>query len=167
MKKIVLSFGSNIGNRVRNIEKAFYLLKKFNLYPERISSFYLTKPVGFIFQPSFINTVGIFQTSLSPQEVLKIIKKIENKFYRLRFFKNAPRLLDIDILFYNSEIINEKNLKIPHPQILKRNFILIPLLEVAPDFYHPLVKKSLKELVKEIRTNGIKIWKKEKLNLSQ
>ncbi len=167
MKKIVLSFGSNIGNRVRNIEKALHLLKKFNIYPKEISSFYLTEPIGFVFQPSFINAVGIFQTNLSPQQVLKIIKKIENKFYRLRFFKNAPRLLDIDILFYNSEIINEKNLKIPHPQILKRNFVLIPLLEVASDLYHPVAKKPLKELVKDIKKNGIKIWKKGKLNISQ
>lgn len=167
MKKIVLSFGSNMGNRVRNIEKALYLLKKFNIYPKRFSSFYLTQPVGFVFQPSFINAVGIFQTNLSPQEVLKIIKKIESKFYRLRVFKNAPRLLDIDILFYNSEIINEENLKIPHPQILKRNFVLLPLLEVAPDIYHPLFKKPLKELVKDIKKKEIKIWKKGNLNISQ
>ncbi|MCX7836402.1 MAG: 2-amino-4-hydroxy-6-hydroxymethyldihydropteridine diphosphokinase [candidate division WOR-3 bacterium] len=167
MKEIVLSFGSNVGNRVKNIEKALILLKKFGIYPVRISSFYLTKPVGFVLQPSFINLVGIFQTELLPQEVLKVIKKIENKFYRLRLFKNAPRVLDIDILFYNSEIIDEKNLKIPHPRILERNFILIPLLEIAPNLFHPLTKKTLKDSVKEINNNGIKLWRKEKLNILQ
>lgn len=167
MKRIILSFGSNIGNRVKNIEKALILLKKFAIYKEKTSSFYFTKPAGFIFQPSFINMVGIFKTNLSPQEVLKVIKKIENKFYRLRFFKNAPRLLDIDILFYNSEIIDNKDLKIPHPRILERNFLLIPLLEIAPDLYHPLVKKTLKEFVKGINNKGIKIWKKIELNILQ
>lgn len=165
MKKIVLSFGSNIGNRVKNIEKALELLKKFNISPQKISSFYLTKPIGFTFQPSFINLVGIFQTTLSPLEVLRVVKKIENKFFRLRFFKNAPRILDIDILFYDLEIIDDKNLKIPHPKILERKFVLIPLLEIAPDLYHPVIKKNLREFVKEINNNGVKIWKKRNLNM--
>lgn len=167
MKEIVLSLGSNLGNRVKNIEKALHLLEKFTIFPQKISSFYLTKPVGFPFQPSFINLVGIFQTNLSPTEVLKVIKKIENKFYRLRFFKNAPRILDIDILFYDLEVIDNKNLKIPHPKILERNFILIPLLEIEPNLYHPVIKKTLREFVKEVNNNDVKIWKKRNLNMLQ
>ncbi|MEO0118654.1 MAG: 2-amino-4-hydroxy-6-hydroxymethyldihydropteridine diphosphokinase, partial [candidate division WOR-3 bacterium] len=154
-------------NRVKNIERAIKFLEKVNIYPQKISSFYLTKPVGFPFQPSFINSVGVFKTNLPPKEVLKMIKKIENRFYRLRLFKNAPRLLDIDILFYNSEIIDDKYLKIPHPKILERNFVLIPLLEVAPDFYHPVVKKNLKEFSEKIDTNGVRIWKKRNSNTWQ
>ncbi|MEO0087964.1 MAG: 2-amino-4-hydroxy-6-hydroxymethyldihydropteridine diphosphokinase [candidate division WOR-3 bacterium] len=167
MKEVILSFGSNLGNRVKNIERAIKFLEKVNIYPQKISSFYLTKPVGFPFQPSFINSVGVFKTNLPPKEVLKMIKKIENRFYRLRLFKNAPRLLDIDILFYNSEIIDDKYLKIPHPKILERNFVLIPLLEVAPDFYHPVVKKNLKEFSEKIDTNGVRIWKKRNSNTWQ
>lgn len=167
MKKIVLSFGSNLGNRIKNIEKAIILLKRFNVRPEKFSSFYLTKPIGFPFQPSFINAVGLFHTNFSPYELLELIRKIERNFYRSRFFKDAPRFLDIDILFYNSQIIDDENLKIPHPRILERNFVLIPLLEIIPDFYHPLAKKTLKELTKNINLNGIKIWKNKKLNISQ
>lgn len=167
MKEVILAFGSNFGNRVKNIERAIKFLEKVNIYPQKISSFYLTKPVGFPFQPSFINSVGVFKTNLPPKEVLKMIKKIENRFYRLRLFKNAPRLLDIDILFYNSEIIDDKYLKIPHPKILERNFVLIPLLEVAPDFYHPVVKKNLKEFSEKIDTNGVRIWKKRNSNTWQ
>ncbi|MEO0087297.1 MAG: 2-amino-4-hydroxy-6-hydroxymethyldihydropteridine diphosphokinase [candidate division WOR-3 bacterium] len=167
MKEVILAFGSNLGNRVKNIERAIKFLEKVNIYPQKISSFYLTKPVGFPFQPSFINSVGVFKTNLPPKEVLKMIKKIENRFYRLRLFKNAPRLLDIDILFYNSEIIDDKYLKIPHPKILERNFVLIPLLEVAPDFYHPVVKKNLKEFSEKIDTNGVRIWKKRNSNTWQ
>ena len=160
MEKVVLAFGSNLGNRVKNIEKAISLLKKFGLQLERLSSFYLTKPSGFPFQPSFINAVGVFATHFSPYQILTLIKKIEKQFYRLRLFKNAPRFLDIDILFYNSQIINNKDLKIPHPRILERNFVLIPLLEIIPDFYHPQAQKKIKDLVKDINLQNIQIWKK-------
>jgi 2-amino-4-hydroxy-6-hydroxymethyldihydropteridine diphosphokinase len=165
MARVVLAFGSNLGNRTKNIEKAISLLKKFGLQLEKLSSFYLTKPFGFPFQPSFINAVGSFLTSLSPYQILTLIKKIEGKFYRLRLFKNAPRFLDIDILFYNSQIIVDKDLKIPHPKILERDFVLLPLLEIIPDFYHPQAQRQIKDLVRNINSQNIKIWKK--LNISR
>uniref|UniRef100_A0A7C3YSV3 2-amino-4-hydroxy-6-hydroxymethyldihydropteridine diphosphokinase n=1 Tax=candidate division WOR-3 bacterium TaxID=2052148 RepID=A0A7C3YSV3_UNCW3 len=159
MKKVFLALGSNLGNRKKNLEKGLTLLKKMGIRIIRRSRIYETEPVGFPFQPRFLNIVVEGETEMSPKDCLLKIKEIEKRLKRVRFFKNAPRTLDIDLLFYNQEIIEEGDLQIPHPRIPERLFVLRPLSEIAPDFYHPKLKKRIEEMVKECGDGkGIKLY---------
>lgn len=144
---VYLSFGSNINNRKKNIEKALAELARNNINQIKISSYYKTSPVG-PKQRDFYNLVGKFKTYLTPKELLNRIKEIENYLGRLKTVKWGPRIIDIDILFYGNKIIKEKNLTIPHKEIQNRIFILQPLNEIAPAFVHKLYKKQIKTLLK-------------------
>lgn len=147
--KIVLGFGSNIGNREEYIYSAYRLLEK-NLGKKLIvSSFIETMAWGFESENSFINSVAVFETEKTPFEALEICNKIEKELGRQRnpFIKGYQnRTIDIDILFYEDIIIDTPKLKIPHPLIAERDFVLIPLKEVLPDFIHPLLKKKIKDI---------------------
>ena len=111
------------------------------------SSFYATAAWGNEAQPDFLNQVIIIETFLISAALLKTVLAIEKKMGRVRTIKNAPRIIDIDILFFNNEIINTKNLQVPHPEIQNRRFVLIPLEELTPNFEHPILKKTINELV--------------------
>ncbi len=159
MNKVFLALGSNLGNRKRNLEKAVKLLEEMGIKVLRRSRIYETKPVGFPFQPKFLNLVIEGETEKSPKAVLLLIKEIEQKLKRIRLFKNSPRTLDIDLLFYNQEIIEESDLQIPHPRIQERPFVLRPLSEIAPELYHPKLKKRINEILKEhANGKGIKLY---------
>jgi 2-amino-4-hydroxy-6-hydroxymethyldihydropteridine diphosphokinase len=149
--KIYLSFGSNINNRKRNIEKALIELAKNNINQIKISSYYKTSPIG-PKQRDFYNLVGKFKTSLTPKELLNFIKKIENYLERIKTVKWGPRIIDIDILFYSNKIIKEKKLTVPHKEIQNRLFILQPLNEISPALIHPICKKQIKTLLKTAST---------------
>lgn len=149
--KVFLSFGSNIKNRKKNIEKALVELAKNNVNQIKISSYYKTSPIG-PRQRYFYNLVGKFQTSLTPKKLLKLIKEIENYLGRTKTVKWGPRIIDIDILFYANNIIKEKNLIIPHKEIQNRLFILQPLNEISPALTHPKFKKQIKTLLKSAST---------------
>lgn len=113
------------------------------------SAIYKTEPWGFTEQGDFLNQVIGIETCLLPHDLLYVVNKIEEDFHRVRIVSNqfAPRTLDIDILFYDDDVINDKDLIIPHCRIHERNFVLVPLNEIAPDFIHPIYKKSIKELL--------------------
>lgn len=149
--KVYLSFGSNIKNRKKNIEKALIELAKNNVNQLKISSYYKTSPVG-PQQRYFYNLVGQFTTSLSPKELLNLIKKIENYLGRTKTVKWGPRIIDIDILFYDNKIIKEKKLTVPHKEIQNRLFILQPLNEISPTLIHKIYKKQIKTLLKSAST---------------
>ncbi|MEO9004574.1 MAG: 2-amino-4-hydroxy-6-hydroxymethyldihydropteridine diphosphokinase [Ginsengibacter sp.] len=108
---------------------------------------YETEAWGLTSQPSFYNQVHILKSDLSADKILDTILKIEAKMGRVRTIKNAARIIDIDILFFNDEIINNPNLIVPHPEINNRRFVLMPLKEVAPDMTHPASKKNISELL--------------------
>lgn len=148
---IYLSFGSNIKDRKKYIEKALVELAKNDINKIKISSYYKTSPVG-PKQRDFYNLVGKFETSLTPKELLKLIKEIENCLGRTKTVKWGPRIIDIDILFYGNKIIKEKNLIIPHKEIQNRLFILQPLNEIASSLTHPKYKKQIKTLLKSAST---------------
>lgn len=150
MKKniIYLSLGSNSGNRKNNLKKALRELKKNHITPLKISSLYETEPVGFKEQPDFYNMVIKFETALSPDEVLKTILNIEKKMGRIRNKKWGPRIIDMDILLFNDLIIEKKGLNIPHPQMHKRNFVLIPLIEIEQEVIHPKFKRNIPGFIK-------------------
>ncbi len=111
------------------------------------SSIYRTAAWGKEDQPDFLNQVLVVSSSLSPSIILNEIFNIEKEMGRIRTVKNAARVIDIDILFFNNEIIHTENLIVPHPQIQNRRFVLVPLQEIVPFYRHPLLKKTAKELL--------------------
>ena len=145
MVKAYIGIGSNLGNKEENIRKAIELIKE-KCKILKVSSLYETEPVGYKEQDWFLNCAIEIETKLKPQELIKFLLLIEKKLGRIRTVKNGPRTIDLDILFYGSEIINEKNLIIPHPRLHERLFVLEPLKEVCPNFIHPVFNKSVNEI---------------------
>jgi len=146
---VFLGLGSNLGDRGENIKKAIEHLKD-KIRIEKVSSIIETEPYGFVDQPKFLNCVLKGTTVLSPLELLEFVLDIENKMGRKRLFKWGPRNIDIDILFYDDCVIDTENLKIPHPELHKRLFVLEPLCEIEKDFVHPVLKKSVYELYTQL-----------------
>ncbi len=149
MKKIFLSLSSNLGDKKANIENACVLLEKNDIKIIKKSALYETEPWGEEEQPWFLNQVVEVATILHPQDLLEKTQDIEKELGRKKRKKWTEREIDIDILFYGKEILHKENLTIPHPFIEDRKFILVPLNEIASDFIHPILKKSMKELLHE------------------
>ncbi|MGB9716249.1 MAG: 2-amino-4-hydroxy-6-hydroxymethyldihydropteridine diphosphokinase [Thermodesulfovibrionales bacterium] len=137
-----IGIGSNLGNRQENCIHAIDLLEKNGITVKKRSSMYETKPWGMKDQPDFINMALEIETDLDPKELLKILKNIEKEIGRKESFKWGPRVIDLDILLFNDLILSEDDLKIPHPLMHERNFVLKPLCEIAPDKIHPVLKKN-------------------------
>ena len=149
MNNVYLLLGSNEGDRVGWLQKAVALLSE-NCGPVLQSSpVYETAAWGITDQPAFLNRVVLLQTAQTPAELLDQIQKIESTLGRQRDIKWGQRTLDIDILFYNNEVIELPGLIIPHPFLQERRFTLIPLAEIAPEFTHPKLNKTVKELLTE------------------
>lgn len=146
LQMVYLLLGSNLGNRKEILDKAIQLLsQKVGLIVSQ-SKDYETKPWGMTDQPDFLNLAIAIHTNLEPLEILKQTQAIENQLGRVRKEKWGARLIDIDIMFYGNEIINEPGLKIPHPLLQERDFVLTPLAEIAPNFVHPGFGKTVSEL---------------------
>ena len=142
---IFLGLGSNIGDRRSNLDNAIRILE---LEIGSASSLYETEPVDYMNQPWFINQVVEVKTDLNPMELLSLCQNVENKLGRTRTISKGPRTIDIDLLFYNDAIIESHLLTLPHPGIPHRRFVLIPLDEIASNFVHPVLKRSVSELLK-------------------
>jgi len=133
-----IGVGSNLGNRKKNIFTALSLLNlEKDITIKKCSSIYQTKPWGYKNQPEFLNAVWKIQTTLSPEKLLSVLKKIEKKIGRKKTFKCGPRVIDLDILLYAKRTIKKRNLKIPHPEMSKRKFVLKPLREIEPKIKIP------------------------------
>ncbi len=154
---VYLGLGSNLGERERNLEEAIRLLAG-RVRVERLSSIYETEPVGYLEQPRFLNAVCEVAASLAPGELLALVKEIESALGRMPGFLNAPRPIDLDILFYGDQVIDIPELTIPHPRLTERAFVLVPLAELAPRLVHPVNGKTVAEMVKRIDVRGVRKW---------
>lgn len=147
MNKAYLLIGGNMGNREQNLGRAVDLLGSAGKV-KVLSGLYETAAWGKTDQPSFLNQAILLETALTARELLQAVLAIEEKMGRKREEKYGPRIIDIDILFYDAAIINEPRLIIPHPEIQNRRFALEPMQEIAPRLKHPLLKKTIAELLK-------------------
>ncbi len=147
MAIVYLSFGSNKGDRIGFIQQATSLLGAVDgISIVRASAFYETEPWNMTSQTWFVNAVAEVKTTLSPDKLLDECQRIEKQLGREKHESYEDRTIDIDILFYGKEIINEQNLIIPHKYLHLRAFALVPMLELAPDFVHPVLNKTIAEL---------------------
>ncbi|MQY55295.1 MAG: 2-amino-4-hydroxy-6-hydroxymethyldihydropteridine diphosphokinase [Dehalococcoidia bacterium] len=147
--QVYLGLGSNLGDRQANLARALKLLGE-RLHIELVSSLYETEPVDYTEQPLFLNAICRAQTELGPMQLLSLVKGIEASLGRVPSFPNAPRPIDIDIIFYGDRVMETPDLTIPHPRLEERAFVLIPLLEVAPDLRHPVSGEYIKDLAARV-----------------
>lgn len=152
---IYIALGTNLGDREANLANA-----RKSLPPEiavvQASSIYVTPPWGYEDQPDFLNQVLETRSALEPLPFLAYLKNIEAQMGRLKTFRNGPRLIDLDILFYGQRVIDKPELKIPHPRLQERAFVLVPLKEIAPDFVHPVLAVKVQTLLTLVDTEGVR-----------
>jgi 2-amino-4-hydroxy-6-hydroxymethyldihydropteridine diphosphokinase len=151
---VYLALGSNLGGRLANLKQAIDSLPP-QMEVRAKSSVYETPPWGYEDQPKFLNQVVKAKTYLDPEPLLKHLKRLEVALGRQASFPNGPRLIDMDILFYDDLILNTSSLVIPHPRLQERGFVLLPLMELSPDLIHPLSKKSVREMAAASDVGGI------------
>jgi len=147
MTTAYIGIGSNLGNRKENCEIAIKHLKDRGINILTVSPAIETEPWGVEEQPKFINMAIEVETDLSPEGLLILLKKLEEIMGRTQTVRWGPRLIDLDILFYNDLVMKSAELEIPHPRIQHRDFVLRPLAEIAPDLLHPVFKKSIQEML--------------------
>lgn len=156
--KVYICLGSNMGNRKLNLQQALLEIEQVSQI-EDYSSIYVTEPIGYSEQRFFLNIVVQLRTNKNPRELLDFLKGIEKDMGRKPGVRYGPRIIDIDILLYNDEIIDQDGLKIPHARMHKRAFVLRPLVEISPDVMHPVLKKTAAELLEELKDNKhVKIY---------
>ncbi len=148
--KVFLAFGSNVGDKEANIALAVKKVRSLGAV-EKVSILITTAPVGYSAQEDFFNGALILHTDLSPLNLLKKLKEIEAEVGRTPTFKNGPRVIDLDIVFYNDLILKTENLTIPHPRAHERKFVLEPLTFLEGDFVHPKLRKTVSILLQELK----------------
>ena len=157
-KSVYLAIGSNLGNKINNIEITKFELEKYKIKILKFSSNYISKSWPDPAMPNYINIIVKIETSLAPLELLKICNLTELKLGRVRSKKNAPRTCDIDIIDYDKKILKEKNSKLilPHPRMNERNFVLLPLFEVDKAWKHPKSKINIVNLINSLPVKDLR-----------
>jgi len=144
-----LSLGSNLGDRAANLRVAIAELNAAG-FVRAVSAFYETQPVDLEDQPWFLNCVVSIETEKTPRELLRFVLSVEEAMGRLRMRKKGPRKIDIDVVLMGDRVVDEPGLKLPHPAMHRRRFVLAPLAEIAPEARHPVLGKTARELLAEL-----------------
>jgi 2-amino-4-hydroxy-6-hydroxymethyldihydropteridine diphosphokinase len=153
--RVAIALGSNLGDSHQILEAALKTLAHHSdITVEALSSYYQTAPVGPP-QPDYLNICAVLRTSLSAQTLLTELLEIEKQFGRVRRERWGPRLLDLDLLLYDDQVINQPNLQVPHPRMHERAFVLVPLSEIAPDWVHPVIQKTIETLRPAVDCSGV------------
>ena len=143
---IYIALGSNLGNREDNLNEALRRLRQKGVQVVAVSDYITTKPYGVTDQPDFLNAVAEVKTEKSPAELLRILLQTEKEMGRKRVRRWGERNIDLDLLLYNDQIITLPDLKVPHPDMQNRDFVLCPLVQIAPEAVHPVLGKTIKQL---------------------
>lgn len=151
---VYLALGSNLDDRLANLKQAVAALPP-QLDVKKKSQVYETPPWGYEDQPKFLNQVLRAKTYLEPEPLLKHLKRLEVALGRRESFPNGPRLIDIDILFYDDLILHSPALVIPHPRLHERAFVLLPLMDIDPELVHPVNRKTVREMLAACSLEGI------------
>ena len=147
--------GANLGEPVRQIKQALDELEKSpGVRLLGASSLYRTQPVGPVEQPPFINAVFALECGMNPHELLALLLSVEEKMGRIRGERWGPRVIDLDLLFYDEMVISGQGLEVPHPRLHERRFVLVPLVELAPDIIHPVIKKTVFDVLAALPAEG-------------
>lgn len=155
---VYLALGSNMGNRLANIKNAISLLTP-QMTVKKKSPVYETPPWGYADQPAFLNQVVMVETYMEAEPLLGHLKRLETALGRVESFQNGPRLIDIDILFYDDLVLDSPPLVIPHPRLHQRAFVLVPLNDIASDFVHPVLGKPISDLLLDVDRLNIDEYK--------
>jgi 2-amino-4-hydroxy-6-hydroxymethyldihydropteridine diphosphokinase len=147
---IYIALGSNLGDKEKNLKEALGRLDKKGIKVCKVSDFMVTKPYGVTDQPDFLNAVAEIETDRSPTELLQLLLQTEQEMGRQRLRRWGERNIDLDLLLYDGRIIDLPELKVPHPDMQNRDFVLKPLAQVAPDAIHPVLEKTIGQLWKEL-----------------
>ena len=158
MHTAYIALGTNLGNRLTNLKTALTAFTPQMTVLEK-SHIYETPPWGYTDQPSFLNQVVKVETYLEPEPLLRHLKRLEVVLGREPSFPNGPRLIDLDLLFFDDLVLVTPALIVPHPRLQERAFVLVPLNDIAPDLVHPEFKKTVRELLAACDTSGIQLVK--------
>lgn len=161
MVESIIALGSNVGDRETNLRRAIEMINR-QMSLIKMSSVYETEPMYYENQDWFLNCVVAVETDLKPRALLERLQAMELAVGRRRTIRYGPRVIDLDILFYADEIVSEPGLEIPHPKIAERSFVLLPLSEMRPELVHPLLRKSVSELLVNLKA-GKQVVKKPDL----
>ncbi len=154
MTKVYVALGSNIGNREENLRRAIDLLGGAGVRVLKMSNVYETEPVDFLEQDWFLNRVVEAETKLAAVDLLRAMRAIETVMGSRKAFAKGPRLIDLDILLYGEQSIDTVELQVPHPRMLERKFVMVPLVEIAPELRHPSWDGSAKEMLSRTRDSS-------------
>ena len=154
---VYIAMGTNLGDRLANLRAALAALAP-DIQRLDESPVYETEPWGYTDQPPFLNMVLRAATDLSPHDLLNRLKNIESTLGRIPSFRNGPRLIDLDILFYDDITLNTPPLVIPHPRLHERAFVLVPLADIAPGLAHPALEISVAQLVETVDRRGVSLF---------
>jgi 2-amino-4-hydroxy-6-hydroxymethyldihydropteridine diphosphokinase len=156
---VYIAMGSNVGDRAGMLERAIAAMKSAGIRVLRQSSVYVTEPVDAPGQAWFLNAVVEAETSLLPLQLLHALLRIERELGRRRITPHGPRTIDLDILFYGSSVIRSRELEVPHPRLPERRFVLVPLVQIAPEFRHPALHKSVTQLLADTPDRSkVRLW---------
>jgi 2-amino-4-hydroxy-6-hydroxymethyldihydropteridine diphosphokinase len=150
MPRAFIALGSNLGDRKKNIAEAVERMRRRGIKIIKMSSVIETEPYGYKEQEKFLNAACLVETKLSPLELLDVLLDIEKEMGRERKIRWGPRNIDLDLIFYEDRVIREERLEVPHPDAHNRTFVMGPIAEIDPDFVHPVLKKKVGEIYREL-----------------